>query len=88
VDLVEVDQSVPRRRRLFSHSWMIQRRELPAGWVAAHATVHLGREHDVVAAVLHALPTISSTRLRVHVGGVDEVDPESSALWMILIESS
>ena len=44
--------------------------------IGAHVAVHLGGEHDVVAAALdrlgHDLFRLSA---RVHVGGVDEVDP-------------
>jgi hypothetical protein len=42
----------------------------------AHAAVDLGREHDVVAPVLQRLADdLLGLAARVHVGGVDEVDP-------------
>ena len=83
--------SVPSRRRLFSHSRMIQRRELPAHvGVVAHGAVNLGGEHDVVAPALDApWPTISSDSPAEYTSAVSmKLMPASSAAWMIAIESS
>jgi hypothetical protein len=52
--------------------------------------VDLRREHDVVAPAASERLAHDLLRLtaRVDVGGVDEVDPPSSARWMIRTESS
>src|SRR5215217_6827237 len=64
-------QSVPSRLRLASHSFAIHRRELP-NWFGSSPIV----PWTVVAAILECLADdLLRLPARVHVGGVDEVDP-------------
>ena len=55
----------------------------------AHRAVHLGREHDLVAAAFERLADdLLGLAARVDVGGVDEVDAGVERLWMIRTDSS
>src|ERR1017187_1403194 len=84
-------QSVPSRRRLFSTSLTIQRRELPnwfgsspiVPWTLVASTTESRRPPA------NALPTISSDSPREYTSAVSmKLIPASSARWMIPIESS
>ena len=70
--------SVRRRRRLFSTAVRIQRRRVAAVVrVVVHRVVELGGEHHLVTLPTGQGPTddLLTLAVRVHVGGVDEVDP-------------
>src|SRR3954447_26206878 len=83
-------QSVPSRRRLFSTSRTIQRRELPNSFGSSP----IGPCTFVASTTLsrlpfRALPTISSDSPREYTSAVSmKLIPPSSAAWMIRIDSS
>src|SRR3954452_23929230 len=84
-------QSVPRRRRLFSHSRTIQRRELPFSFGSSPivpwnlvASTTLSRLPPA-----SAFPTISSDSPRAYTSAVSmKLMPASRARWMIRTDSS
>src|SRR3954465_10080381 len=83
-------QSVPRRRRLASHSRMIQRRLLP-WWFGASPIVpwNLGARPRSSRRPAGALPTISSLSPAEYTSAVSmKLMPPSRARWMIEMDSS